>query len=251
MSDASKEVKLTTTVSAVDFAKRISPSTLISSIQKDLVRVHDIAMAENKPTTFVLSDFNIQLKAIVTQDADKAMIILPTRPGEIDPSILSSVNITLKPIPLTVSPTVSSGVGIKPVEAIQGIGLATGEKLRKIGIQTVSDLAVASQQQIIDAGVTKAKAEEFISMAKLMVKGDIAGIEGIDEQTAELLVVAARVDSKEKLAEADPEALYRLLTQAIETKQVKVPARYSITLEEVKTMVISAQSVTEAAKRQV
>ncbi|MCW3996230.1 MAG: DUF4332 domain-containing protein [Candidatus Bathyarchaeota archaeon] len=249
--DANKEVKLSTTVSAVDFAKRISPSTLISSIQKDLVRVHDIAMAETKPTTFVLSDFNIQLKAVVTQEADKAMLVLPTQPGAIDPNILSSVNITLKPIPLTVSPTAPTGAGIKPVEAIQGIGLVLGERLRKVGIETVADLAVAPTQKIIDAGIPKAKAEEFVSMAKLMVKGEIAGVEGVDEQTAELLVVAAKIDSKEKLAQADPETLYKVLNEAIVSKRVKLPARYTLTIEDVKTMVNSAQAVTEVTKRQV
>ena len=41
------------------------------------------------------------------------------------------------------------------------------------------------------------EAAEFVSMAKLMVKSNIAGVDGVDEQVAELLV-ANKIDSKEQ-----------------------------------------------------
>jgi hypothetical protein len=152
-------------------------------------------MAQERSTTFVLADFTIQLKAVVTQEGEKTLFALPTKQGELDPNLMSTVNMTLRPIPLEVKPTSSR----KPVEAIEGIGTVIGERLRAIGIETVSDLAIASPEQLVKANVTQKKAAEFISMAKLMVKSNIAGVEGVDEQVAELLF-ASKIDSKEKLA---------------------------------------------------
>jgi hypothetical protein len=244
MSDSTKkEVKLTTNVNAIDFTKKIEPGTLIMAIQKDLIRVNDFAITQERPTTYVLSDFNIQLKAVVTQDADKTMIILPSRPGELDPNLLSLVNITLKPIPLTAKPSTES----RPVETIEGIGLATAERLRNIGIKTLKDLAHASSQNLINIGIPKVKAEQFISMAKLMMKSNISGVYGIDEQAAELLVAAAKIDSKEELARSDPEQLHKVLTEAIKTKKVKVPSKYSLTVEDIKAWVASAEAITREA----
>lgn len=239
--ESNKNVRLVKKVSAVDFSQKIDPGTLIMALQKDLVRVHDFAMSQERPTTYVLSDFNIQLKAIVTQEKDKTMIILPSKPGELDPNLLSLVNITLKPIPLQVKPTTE----IRPVEAIEGIGLAIGERLRTRGIQTVSDLAQASSQTLIELNIPRKKAEEFISMSKLMLKSNIAGVEGVDEQAAELLVVAGKIDSKEKLAQANPEQLYRVINEAIETKKVKIPAKRALAFEDVKRWVDSAKAIVE------
>jgi hypothetical protein len=239
--ESNKNVRLVKKVSAVDFSQKIDPGTLIMALQKDLVRVHDFAMSQERPTTYVLSDFNIQLKAIVTQEKDKTMIVLPSKPGELDPNLLSLVNITLKPIPLQVKPTTE----IRPVEAIEGIGLAIGERLRTRGIQTVSDLAQASSQTLIELNIPRKKAEEFISMSKLMLKSNIAGVEGVDEQAAELLVVAGKIDSKEKLAQANPEQLYRVINEAIETKKVKIPAKRALAVEDVKRWVDSAKAIVE------
>jgi hypothetical protein len=239
--ESNKNVRVVKKVSAVDFSQKIDPGTLIMALQKDLVRVHDFAMSQERPTTYVLSDFNIQLKAVVTQEKDKTMIVLPSKIGELDPNLLSLVNITLKPIPLPVKPTTE----IRPVEAIEGIGLAIGERLRTRGIQTVSDLAQASSQTLIELNIPRKKAEEFISMSKLMLKGNIAGVEGVDEQAAEMLVVAGKIDSKEKLAQANPEQLLRVINEAIEAKKVKIPAKRALAVEDVKRWVNSAKAIVE------
>jgi predicted flap endonuclease-1-like 5' DNA nuclease len=235
----------------VGFGAKMDSGTLINSIQKDLMRVHDFAMRQESATTFVLSDFNLQLKAVVTQEVTKAgeektMFVLPTRQGEIDPNTMSTLNITLKPIPLPPRPVRST----RPVEAIEGIGSVLGAKLRDIGISTLSDLAVASPQELTKLKISSKKATEFISMAKLMVKSDIAGVEGVDEQVAELLVVGAKIDSKEKLAQTSPEELATVLNDVIKSGKVKVPKSYHLTVDDSTKWVESAKSLVDRSRTQ-
>jgi len=221
------------------FASKVEPGTLIRSVQSDLLRVDEFAMRQERPTTYVVSDFNIQLKAVVTMQADKPVFVLPSRPGEIDPGVMSSVNISLKPVPLAVLPVTRP----RPVESVEGIGPILADKLRGIGIHTVTDLALASSPDVTKANISDRKAAEFIGMAKLMVKGDLSGVEGVDEQSAELLVVAGKIDSKEKLAESNPEELYEKLRRAIETRAVRVPKGYKLTIEDVKRWTDSAKAI--------
>jgi hypothetical protein len=226
---------------ATGFAAKIDSGTLITSIQKDLLRVHDFAMSQERATTFVLSDFTLQLKAVVTQEGDKTMFALPTRQGEMDPNTMSTLSLTLKPIPLAFKPVTST----RPVEAIEGIGPVLGGKLRDIGINTVSDLALASPEDLVKLKIPSKKAKEFISMSKLMVKSNIAGVEGVDEQVAEILVVAGKIDSKEKLAQTSPEELTTILSDAIKTGKVKVPKSFRITVDDSKKWIDSAKTLVD------
>jgi hypothetical protein len=79
---------------------------------------------------------------------------------------------------------------------------------------------VASIDDVAKADVPRKKASEFISMAKLMTKSDIAGVDGVDEQVAELLV-ASKIDSKEKLAQITPEELTKILCETIQSGKLK------------------------------
>ena len=186
----------------------------------------------------MLADFTLQLKAVVTQEGEKTLFALPTKQGDIDPNTMSTLSLTLRPIPLEVKPVSSK----RPVEAIEGIGPVIGEKLRALGIETVSDLAVASPDDVIKADVSRKKAAEFISMAKLMTKSNIAGVEGVDEQVAELLV-ASKIDSKEKLAQTTPEELAKILDETVKSGKVKVPKTYHISVEDSKRWIDSAKSI--------
>jgi predicted flap endonuclease-1-like 5' DNA nuclease len=253
MSDEEKiETKTQTAnrvAAATSFATKIDSGTLITSIQKDLMRVHDFAMSQERSTTFVLSDFTLQLKAVVTQEVTKAgeektMFALPTKQGEIDPNLMSTLNLTLRPIPLAVKTVTST----RPVESVEGIGPVLGGKLRDLGIATVSDLALASTQDLSKAKISSKKATEFISMAKLMVKSNIAGVEGVDEQVAELLVVGARIDSKEKLAEATPEELITMLNDAVKSGKVKVPKSFKLTVDDSARWVESAKTLVDKSR---
>ncbi len=221
------------------FASKVDSATLITSIQKDLLRVHDFAMKqEERSTTFVLADFTLQLKAVVTQEGEKTLFALPTRQGDLDPNTMSTLSLTLRPIPVDIKPSSSR----KPVEAIEGIGPVIGEKLRAMGIETVSDLAVASSDDVVKADVPRKKAAEFISMAKLMAKSNIAGVDGVDEQVAELLV-ASNIDSKEKLAQTSPEELVKILEATLKSGKVKVPKTYRLSLEDSTRWVESAKTI--------
>ena len=225
------------------FASKVDSAALITALQKDLLRVHDFAMAQERSTTFVLADFTLQLKAVVTQEGEKTLFALPTKQGDIDPNIMSTLSLTLRPIPIEVKSTNSK----KPVEAIEGIGTVIGERLRALGIESVSDLAVASTDDVVKADVPRKKAAEFISMAKLMTKSDISGVEGVDEQVAELLV-ASKIDSKEKLAQTSPENLLQILDSTMQAGKVKVPKTYRVTLEDSTRMITSAKNIVARTK---
>lgn len=220
------------------FAAKVDPAILITSIQKDLLRVHDFAMTQERSTTFVLADFTLQLKAVVTQDGEKTLFALPTKQGDIDPNTMSTLSLTLRPIPVEIKPV----SGRRPVEAVEGIGPVIGGKLRAMGIETVSDLAVASTEDVVKTDVSRKKAAEFISMAKLMTKSDIAGVDGVDEQVAELLV-ASKIDSKEKLAQTTPEELTKILGNTLQSGKVKVPKTYSISVDDSKRYIDSAKII--------
>lgn len=224
----------------VAFPTKVDSATLITGIQRDLLRVHDFAMAQNRSTTFVLADFSIQLKAVVTQEGEKTLFALPTKQGDLDPNLMSTVNVTLRPIPMEVKQ--ATGTGRKPVEIIEGIGTIIGERLRAVGIETLADLAAASKEDVAKADVSQKKAAEFISMAKLMVKSDIAGVEGVDEQVAELLV-ASNIDSKEKLAEMAPEQLVKVLNETLKSGAAKVPKSYRLTVEDSERIITSAKII--------
>ena len=241
MSVNKENVKTNKITEKAGFATKVASGDLITSIQRDLMRVHDFALSQERSTTFILSDFTLQLKAVVTQEGEKTMFALPTKQGELDPNTMSTLSITLKPIPLTLKP----GTSKKPVETVEGIGSVIGNKLRNVGIETVSDLAIASPGDIVKLGLSSKKASEFISMAKLMVKSNIAGVEGVDEQVAELLVVAGKIDSKEKLAQANPEELANILNEAIKSGKVKVPKSLRLTVEDSKRWIESSKSLVE------
>jgi predicted flap endonuclease-1-like 5' DNA nuclease len=220
------------------FAAKVDSATLITSIQKDLLRVHDFAMTQDRSTTFVLADFTLQLKAVVTQEGEKTLFALPTKQGDIDPNTMSTLSLTLRPIPVEIKPASSR----RPVEAVEGIGPIIGGKLRALGVENVSDLAVASIDDIVKADVPRKKAAEFISMAKLMTKSDIAGVDGVDEQIAELLV-ASKIDSKEKLAQTTPEELTRILGETLQAGKAKVPKTLRLTIEDSTRYIDSAKTI--------
>ncbi|MEM3737574.1 MAG: DUF4332 domain-containing protein [Candidatus Bathyarchaeia archaeon] len=223
------------------FAVKIEPNSLIKSIQRDLINVDEFATKQERPTTYVVSDFNLQLKAVVSKDGERVALILPSRPGEIDPNLMSTVNLALKPVPVT-PPTVRKPHPAESVEVIEGIGPEIAKKLRSIAVNTVSDLALSSVDSLKRASISEKVARELIGMAKLMVKSELAGLSGVDEEAAELLVRGARIDSKEKLAEANPEELYAKLKETVDKRAVRLPKGYTFTVDDVKRWVESAKA---------
>ncbi|MEM3124535.1 MAG: DUF4332 domain-containing protein [Candidatus Nitrosocaldus sp.] len=224
------------------FALTVEPATLINAIQSDLLKVDEFALKQERATTYIVSDFNVQLKAVVTQKDDKVVLALPPR-AEIRPELLSTINISIKPIPLPYRPEVQQRPQPKPrpVEVIEGIGPKLGSILRAKGFNTVTDLARASARDLIAVGIDEASANKFIGMARLMAMSEFAGLEGIDEQSAELLVIAGKVDSREMLAKSNPEELFNTLSNAIKEKSVRVPKGYRLSIDDVRRWIDSAR----------
>jgi len=221
------------------FLTKIEPDSFIKSIQADLIKANDFALKQKRPTTYIVSELNLQVKAVITRQHDRLVFVLPSRPTEIDPNLMSVANLTMKPIPLAVTPVTKP----RPVEAVEGIGPELAEKLREIGVGTVTDLALSSVADLKKINIPEKRAWKLIGMAKLMVKSELSGIDGVDEQAAELLTVAGEIDSKEKLAESDPGELFKRLRAAVEKGSVKVPKEYEFTIDDVKEWVESAKAV--------
>lgn len=226
-----------------DFPLKVDADHLMRSLQADLLSVDDFAMKQERATTYVVSDFSLQLKAVITKNGEKYSIALPSKPGEIDPSLMSVVNIGLKPVPLVKEPE-KKPPSAESVQSIEGIGPEIAQSLGRLGIKTVSDLAMSSKENLKKAKISEKKANEFVGMAKLMVKTGFSGVAGVDEQAAELLVCGGQIDSRKKLAEAKPEELFNKLKSAHEKRLVKVPKRYAFNLDDVKRWIESAKTGT-------
>ncbi|GBC72927.1 hypothetical protein HRbin04_00322 [archaeon HR04] len=224
------------------FTLTVEPATLIKAIQSDLLKVDEFALKQERSTTYVVSDLNVQLKAVVTQKDDKVALVLPSRADEIKPEMFSTINISIKPIPLPYrAAQPQPQPKPRPVEAIEGIGPKLGSVLRAKGLSTVADLARASARDLTTIGMDGKSASKFIGMAKLMAMSEFAGLEGMDEQAAELLVIAGKVDSREMLAKSDPEELLKILDGAIKERRVRVPKGYRLSIEDVRRWIESAR----------
>ncbi len=217
----------------------VQAEEFIKSLQRDLINVHQYAIKQETDTTYVISDLNIQLKALVTQRGNMTVFSLPASKEDLTfKDAMSTISINMKPIPLLTQPRPKASV---PVESIEGIGTKIGNILRSRNINTVRDLALADAKDLISVGMSEKMAREFVGMARLMVESEFAGIEGIDAQAAELLVRAGKVDSKEKLAESDPQELFNTINKGIKEGLVKIPRDYTITLDDVKRWIESAR----------
>jgi len=225
------------------FTLTVEPATLIKAIQSDLLKVDEFALKQERSTTYVVSDLNVQLKAVVTQKDDKVALALPSRAEDIRPELLSTINISIKPIPLPYRAGAQPQPQPKPrpVEVIEGIGPKLGSVLRAKGLSTVADLARASARDLTTIGIDEKSASKFIGMARLMAMSEFAGLEGMDEQAAELLVIAGKVDSREMLAKSDPEELFKILDSAIKERRVRVPKGYRLSIEDVRRWIDSAR----------
>jgi sRNA-binding regulator protein Hfq len=217
----------------------VEPLVFIKSLQRDLIDAHLHAIKQETDTTYVISDLNIQLKALVTQRGNATVLSLPASKEDLTfKDAMSTISINMKPVPLLTQPKPKASI---PVESIEGIGTKIGNILRSRNINTVRDLASADVKDLISVGISEKMAREFIGMARLMLESEFAGIEGIDEQAAELLIRAGKVDSKEKLASSDPQELFNVINNGIKEGLVKVPRDYTLTLDDVKRWIESAR----------
>jgi len=78
---------------------KIAPKDLITGIQRSLEEADDRAKTVDRETTFIVSDLKITLKTVLTAEKEEPRFILPVRTGEIKPEEMSTVEISIKPIP--------------------------------------------------------------------------------------------------------------------------------------------------------
>jgi beta-lactam-binding protein with PASTA domain len=135
--------------------------------------------------------------------------------------------------------TVDLILSTQNIKVIEGIGPKTESKLRDRGITTFVSLSKAPLSLVSDV-VGEKKARNLIAMAKLMVgKSNLYGI--VDEEAAEMIVLATDINTKKKLADADPTELYKRCRDYVATGKVKVPEGYKFTVKDVQRWINTAK----------
>ncbi|MBD3191980.1 MAG: DUF4332 domain-containing protein [Candidatus Heimdallarchaeota archaeon] len=119
--------------------------------------------------------------------------------------------------------------GQLPVDTIEGIGRIYSRELSELNIHYVYELAEAKPEDITRvSGINEETAKLWIAMANLTL------LDSASEEDAEGIVKAANIVTVRGLAQADPTALYKTITEAIEVGKVQVPSQYSLTKRRVK-----------------
>jgi hypothetical protein len=225
------------------FKIEIKPSSFIQSIQQDLLKVDEFAMKQQRNTTYIISDFNIQLKAVVTRKDEGVIWALPSTQEDIKPELLSTINVSIKPIPLPykeepISPTAPAGSIQLPPNNIGDIVKEPDiiKRINEKGINTVQDLARTSSTTLAEIGIKEDMANKLINKARLIAKSEFAGL--VEDEVAELLIMA-NINTREELKKSNSEELFNILINIInKDKRFK---RVKLTLDDVKKLIELAQ----------
>ncbi len=225
------------------FKTEVKPSSFIQSIQQDLLKVDEFAMKQQGNTTYIISDFNMQLKAVVTRKDEDVIWALPSTQEDIKPELLSIINVSIKPIPLPykeepISPaTLDKSAKLPP----KNIGDIVKEqdivkRINEKGINTIQDLARTSSTTLVEIGIKEDMANKLINKARLIAKSEFAGL--VEDEVAELLIMA-NINTREELKKSNSEELFNILTNIInKDKRFK---RVKLTLDDVKKLIELAQ----------
>jgi predicted RecB family nuclease len=123
-----------------------------------------------------------------------------------------------------------------PIETIEGIGSVYGRKLRKAGIATVEDLLTAGTIQVARiCDVSEEVASKWQAMSRF------CWLDGISEEDSEAIVQVG-IKTYQDLANADPDNLLALVTQAVANGTVEVPDGYEFTREMVQNWINAVKS---------
>lgn len=125
-----------------------------------------------------------------------------------------------------------------PIESIEGIGPVYGKKLRDAGIPTVEELLAATPEHVAEiCDVNEEQAERWIAM------GRFSWLDTVSEEDAEAIVFATGMEDLQSLAEADAEELYNKIEKALAAGDVRVPAGYKFSVEQIQTWIDEAKSL--------
>ncbi len=125
-----------------------------------------------------------------------------------------------------------------PIESIEGIGNVYGKELRAAGIPTVAEMIVADAEEVAKiCDVNVEQAERWIAMSRF------SWLDTISEEDAEAIVFATGMADLKSLSEANAEGLYQKITAALAEGDVRVPAGYKFSVEQIQKWIDEAKSL--------
>ncbi|MBY8998672.1 MAG: DUF4332 domain-containing protein [Candidatus Thorarchaeota archaeon] len=126
-----------------------------------------------------------------------------------------------------------------PIETIEGIGEVYGKELKAAGIATVADLMVADADKVAEVcDVNKEQAERWIAMSRF------AWLDEVSEEDAEAIVFATGITDLKTLGSASAEDVYKKIKAALDEGDVRVPAGYKFSVDQIQTWIDAAKRLT-------
>lgn len=126
-----------------------------------------------------------------------------------------------------------------PIETIEGIGEVYGTELKAAGIATVADLMVADADKVAEVtDVNKDQAERWIAMSRF------AWLDEVSEEDAEAIVFATGITDLKTLGSASAEGIYKKIQDALDEGDVRVPAGYKFSIDQIQTWIDAAKRLT-------
>ena len=127
-----------------------------------------------------------------------------------------------------------------PIESIEGIGPVYGKALRSAGIPTVAEMLAADPEEVAKVcDVSIEQAERWIAMSRF------SWLDTVSEEDAEAIVFATGMEELKELSEASAEDLYQKITIALEEGDVRVPAGYKFSVEQIQKWIDEAKSLVQ------
>jgi len=125
-----------------------------------------------------------------------------------------------------------------PIETIEGIGAVYGAKLRDAGIPTVDEMLAADPENVAKVcDISIEQAERWIAMSRF------SWLDTVSEEDAEAIVFATGMEHLKELSEASAEDLYKKISNALEEGDVRVPAGYMFSVEQIQKWIDEAKSL--------
>ncbi|MGY5872048.1 MAG: DUF4332 domain-containing protein [Candidatus Thorarchaeota archaeon] len=125
-----------------------------------------------------------------------------------------------------------------PIESIEGIGTVYGKELRDAGIPTVAEMLAADPENVAKiCDVSVEQAERWIAMSRF------SWLDTVSEEDAEAIVFATGMDDLKSLSEANAENLFQKITDALAEGDVRVPAGYKFSIEQIQKWIDEAKSL--------
>jgi predicted flap endonuclease-1-like 5' DNA nuclease len=125
-----------------------------------------------------------------------------------------------------------------PIESIEGIGPVYGKKLRDAGIPTVEEMLASDPNEVAKiCDINVEQAERWIAMSRF------SWLDTVSEEDAEAIVFATGMEDLKSLANANANDLYKKIEAALAEGDVRVPAGYKFSPEQIQKWIDEAKSL--------